>query len=223
MNGNSCYKLGDTYFSDSLVPTQIGMGYSAIETSGWHTIALKPDGSLWSLGPNYKKLTDEEKLKDDGDIGLFCSTGPKLIDTGYIAISEGCNHTLAIKKDQSLWAFGFNTNGQLGDGTNTDSAVPRKIGTGYIRISAGCVYSVAIKADRSLWAWGKNNSGQLGDGTTTDSSVPIQIGTSYSTIAAGFKHTLAIKSDHSLWEWGEQTLCGESSDHFDKLKPPTHS
>lgn len=125
-------------------------------------------------------------------------------DSRYTAIAAGVTHAIALKSDGSLWAWGNNDHGQLGDGSTNRSLAPKRIGTGfYSAIAAGGYHTVALKSDGSLWAWGSNAYGQLGDGVTTDSFVPKQIGTgSYTAISAGGVHTIALKSDGSLWAWG---------------------
>jgi alpha-tubulin suppressor-like RCC1 family protein len=122
--------------------------------------------------------------------------------SGRAVISAGLNHTVALKADGSLWAWGKNDSGQLGDGSLTDTAIPKQIGTGYAAVKVGASHTVALKTDGSVWAWGLNSDGQLGDGTYTDSLVPKQIGTGYTAIGAGAYHSLALKSDNSLWAWG---------------------
>jgi len=123
------------------------------------------------------------------------------------SVSVGSYHTLAIKTDGSLWAWGSNYNGLLlGYDTTTDSDKPVQIGTAsdWKHISAGSLHSLAIKTDGSLWAWGDNYYGQLGDDTTTDSDKPVQIGTAtdWEFISAGGNRSLATKTDGSLWAWG---------------------
>ena len=114
--------------------------------------------------------------------------------------------TLGIKSNGTLWAWGYNFYGQLGDGTTTNRNVPVQIGsaTHWVSVSAGLEFSLAVSSDGKLWAWGRNNFGQLGDGTTTNRNVPIQIGnaTNWVSLSAGTAHTLAIKSDGTLWAWG---------------------
>ncbi|MDR4508040.1 MAG: hypothetical protein MRJ65_07350, partial [Candidatus Brocadiaceae bacterium] len=92
-------------------------------------------------------------------------------------ISGGGYHSLALKSDGSVWSWGRNEFGQLGDGTKNDSAIPIQIHTlsDIIYIGRGWMHSLALKSDGSVWAWGRNNHGQLGDGTTIDSSVPFQL------------------------------------------------
>jgi hypothetical protein len=81
-----------------------------------------------------------------------------------------------LKTDGTLWTWGYNGNGQLGDGTTTDSTIPLQIGSGYASVAAGFFHTVALKTDGTLWVWGYNGYGQLGDGTTIDKTSPVQIG-----------------------------------------------
>ena len=121
-------------------------------------------------------------------------------------ISGDGEDSLAIDEADNLWAWGDNSNGQLGDGTTTTrySPVPIKPGTKFSTIEAGGSYNLAIDADSNLWAWGSNSNGQLGDGTTTTSysPIPIKAETKFATIEAGSSHSLAIDSVGNLWAWG---------------------
>jgi alpha-tubulin suppressor-like RCC1 family protein len=104
---------------------------------------------------------------------------PTLIDdeSTWIAVSAGSYHTVALKADGSLWAWGYNSKGQLGDGSTTFKKVPTQISTEeWAAVSAGTKFTVALKADGSLWTWGWNNVGQLGDGTVVDKNVPTRVG-----------------------------------------------
>src|SRR2546422_8652574 len=85
-------------------------------------------------------------------------------------VSAGDSHTVALKSDGTLWAWGFNTNGQLGDGTTTSRPSPVQTGTeaSWMAVSAGGNHTVALKSDGTLWAWGYNRSGEVGDGTTSE-------------------------------------------------------
>lgn len=124
---------------------------------------------------------------------------------GVRMVAAGGEHTLAVKTDGSLWAWGWNGLGELGDGTTMSSPNPRKIDVGYTSVGAGTMHSAAIKSDGSLWAWGYNANGQIGDGSTSGSRVPKMIGTGYVSVVAGASHTAAIKTDGSLWSWGDNT------------------
>ncbi|MDG4551260.1 MAG: hypothetical protein P9G45_12725 [Candidatus Contendobacter sp.] len=116
-------------------------------------------------------------------------------------------HTVALKGDGTVWAWGNNATGQLGDGTtNTKRTSPVQARglTNVVASAAGGLHTVALKGDGTVWAWGRNKEGQLGDGTATDRPTPVQvIGLSGVTaIAAGAAYSIALKSDGTLWAWG---------------------
>ncbi len=176
--GNNSYgELGDGTTADSLLPKRIGTAsYSVISAGPSYSIAIKPDGSLWVWGSNYSGRLGDGNTFNGFQPYLTNVLAPKQIGTGYAAIAAGETHTLALKSDGSLWAWGGNGYGQLGYATTTRSLVPKQIGTdSYSAIATGGYHTVALKPDGSLWAWGNNYYGQLGDGTTTNSLVSKQI------------------------------------------------
>ena len=177
--------------------------------AGWeHTVVLKGDGTLWAWGRNtYGQLGYDTTT--DADTGYTdISRIPQRIgaDDDWVAVTSGMDHSLAVKSDGSLYAWGYNHNGQLGDNSTTDRAVPVRVGSDndWVAVSAGEHHTVALKSDGSLYAWGANGLGALGDGTTTSSLVPIRIGTDndWVAVACGDSTTFAVKSDGSLWSWG---------------------
>jgi RHS repeat-associated protein len=125
------------------------------------------------------------------------------------AVAAGKSHSLAaLKTDGSVWAWGDNLKGELGNGTTTNSTVPVPVSnlTGVTAVAAGDSDSFALKSDGTVWAWGLNSHGQLGNGTTTNSSTPVQVSalTGITAIAAGSSSAfaLALKSDGTVWAWG---------------------
>jgi alpha-tubulin suppressor-like RCC1 family protein len=120
----------------------------------------------------------------------------------WLRISAGERHSMGLRSDGTLWAWGSNAYGQLGDGTNTNQLVPKQIGTGFISVAAGTTHTAAVKTDGTLWAWGNNVYGQIGDGTTTQRNVPTQVGTGFASVASGYDHTVALTNDGALWAWG---------------------
>ena len=125
-------------------------------------------------------------------------------------ISAGGDHSIGLKTDGSLWVWGQNYYGEIGDSSNVNSAIPVQIGyeTNWNKISGGTYHSVAIKDDGTLWAWGYNSNGQLGIGSITDSNIPVQIGNSsmWSQITCGGDHSLGLKTDGTLWAWGSNSM-----------------
>src|SRR5574341_786851 len=111
------------------------------------------------------------------------------------------------------WAWGWNTYGNLGDGTNTQSAIPVQVSnatglTDAIEIDGGYGHTVALENDGTVWTWGWNIYGQLGDGTTINKNTPVNVSYINSgfldviDVAAGESHTAAIRSDGTVWTWG---------------------
>ena len=121
-------------------------------------------------------------------------------------VSAGSSHSLALKSDGTVWAWGANWNSQLGDGTTTDKKTPVQVSglSGIIAVDAGKYHGLALKSDGTVWAWGWNKYGQLGDGTTTNRSTPIQVDglSDITSITAGYYHSLALKSDGTVYVWG---------------------
>ncbi len=130
---------------------------------------------------------------------LYAATTPK--------ISAGGFHSLSLKSDGTVWAWGRNEYGQLGNGSTTDkkTSVQVKKLSGVIAVAAGYYHSLAVKSDGTVWAWGYNASNQLGDGTYTNRYTPVQVKKLSGIIAvsAGAVHSLAVKSDGTVWAWGD--------------------
>ncbi|HEX5415108.1 MAG TPA: hypothetical protein VFZ25_05535, partial [Chloroflexota bacterium] len=120
-----------------------------------------------------------------------------------------------MKSDGTVWAWGRNQQGQLGDGTTTDSTTPIQVSglSGVVAIAVGGATSFALKSDGTVWAWGRNDVGQLGTSAAgTNSTVPVPVSiTSVTKIGAGATHGLALRSDGSAWAWGND-VNGELGD-----------
>ena len=140
------------------------------------------------------------------------SAGPKLLSTSWSKVSVGPSHVIAIKSNNTLWAWGANDLGQLGDGTVISRSSPVQIGTSptyaWYDVSAGNNFSAALRDDRLLYVWGLNTSGQLGQITdVTNKSSPVQVlAGSWKAVSAGGTHVVAIDSTNKLWAWGLNTF-----------------
>ncbi len=124
-----------------------------------------------------------------------------------ISLDAGYAHSVSAHNDGTVWAWGMNTTGQLGDSTLTNRNGPVRSGTvaSVVEVGAGVFHTIALKSDGTVWAWGDNSQGQLGNGTTTARTFPGQVPglTGVVAIASGFSHTLALKSDGTVWAWGD--------------------
>ena len=174
-----------------------------------HTVAaIQTDGSLWMWGKNIHselgnsgqgdKFYEIEEL----DSVEYYQTTPIKVLENVTSVSLGANHTAAIQTDGSLWMWGSNYYGQLGNGTNTDAGEPVKIMDGAAAVDLGWSRTAVLKTDGSLWTWGRNCYGQLGSGSTEDSNVPVKIMDSVAAMGGYQDQSAAIKTDGSLWTWG---------------------
>jgi alpha-tubulin suppressor-like RCC1 family protein len=124
-------------------------------------------------------------------------------------IAAGIQHSLALSKGGTVWAWGRNSHGQLGTATTDYNSVPVQVWglTNAIAVAGGQYYSLALKSDGTVWAWGDNSNGQLGNATATNSNVPMQVQglTNAIAIASGWNHSMALKSDGTVWAWGDNS------------------
>jgi alpha-tubulin suppressor-like RCC1 family protein len=202
-------------FAGSNTPVQAtGLtGMTAVAGGEHHSLALKSDGTVWAWGDNaHGQLgTGSTTGPQTCDYGLACSTTAVQVSglTGVTAVSAGAVHSLALKSDGTVWAWGFNREGELGNGSTTNSSTPVQVTglTGMTAIAGGGFHNLALKSDGTVWAWGSNDHGQLGNGSAITSSTPVQVTglTGMTAIAAGFAYGLGLRSDGTVWAWGDNS------------------
>ena len=146
--------------------------------------------------------------------GTATSTAALLTVNAFTApqghrMSANANFMLARKADGTMWAWGVNTRGQLGDGTTTTRLSPVQVQglSGVVAVAAGSQHSLALRSDGTIWAWGANGAGQLGDGSLFDRATPGQVTglTRVIAIAAGNQVSLALRDDGTVFSWGGNT------------------
>ena len=195
--------VGDGSVAVRTFPTEVGLPGVADVANGYaHTLALTEDGSVWAWG--YGK---------DGQLGTgFTVDQPAPVPVpapwaaGVVAIDAGDLHSVALDGDQTVWTWGSNDLGQLGNGSGGDGLTPAVVGglDEVVAVAAGGWHTLALKGDGTVWAWGLNDVGQLGDGTLEGSATPVQVVgiEDAKAIAAGARHSLALREDGSVWAWG---------------------
>ncbi|HEV7902646.1 MAG TPA: S8 family serine peptidase, partial [Pyrinomonadaceae bacterium] len=203
-------QLGDGFIYGNVnVPVQVvNLGdVSAVDAGGEHSLALKRDGTVWAWGSNY-----------NGQVGAYNQFNftratpaqvPGLSGT-FNAVAAGGVHSLALKSDGTVWAWGSNGSGQLGNGGTYTNAVyePVQVAglTNVASIAAGSGFSLAVKTDGTVWAWGANAGGVVGQPFDTFSvGVPVQVAglSNVAAVSAGDRHALALKRDGTVWAWGD--------------------
>jgi alpha-tubulin suppressor-like RCC1 family protein len=205
-------------------PLQVSCGYT-------YGVALLTNGTVWTWGTGF-----------NGELGNGLS-GPTATNytpaivpglSNITAISSGWKHTLALRSDGTVWTWGKNVNGELGDGTSTNRSSPVLVTNlnNIIAVSGGDYNSIALRSDGTVWKWGLNDVGELGNGTNDNVGpgvandsiahpIPLQVtqdkfGNGFSNVvmvANRDYHNIAVKADGSVWMWGanDQGQCGDGT------------
>ena len=188
--------------ANRLIGTSLPGSAASVASGSFHNLAVRGDGTVWAWGRNsFGALGNGTTNQTANPLPVQVSNM-----SGAVAVAAGGYFSMALKSDGTVWAWGNNQYGQLGDGTTILRSTPVRVGTltGVVAIAAGCDHGLALKSDGTVWAWGFNGDGELGNGTLTNSSTPVQTSISgVTTIATGCFHSLAIKSDGTVWTWGD--------------------
>ena len=180
---------------------KIGSG-DWLTTSGPDTIIIAPKTEqtvLCSL-----VVTDDDGNRSVDEKKIYVSEKVK-------DVAAGCAHSLILKTDGTLWACGWNGDGQLGDGTKTERITPVQVMSDVQNMATGGYLSLILKTDGTLWACGDNEYGQLGDGTTISQPTPIQVMSDVKSIDGCLWHSLILKTNGTLWACGLNN-CGQLGD-----------
>ncbi|MBI4945906.1 MAG: T9SS type A sorting domain-containing protein [Bacteroidetes bacterium] len=173
-----------------------------------HSLVICDDGTVMAWGQNtYGQLGDGTTTMRTVPVHVLAGTSGCTTNLcNIISVSGGVDHSLALKNDGTVWAWGTNTYGQIGDGTTTNRFTPVQVSglTGIIAVEAGNMLSLALKSDGTVMAWGYNTNGSVGDGTTTDRHAPVQVSglTGIKSLSCFWIHTIVLKNDGTVWTWG---------------------
>lgn len=217
-------QLGNGTFTDSNTPVEVinyldqkmssvkkvsnGLGYSMF---------LNRDGRVWAVGFNqYGKLGDGTSDNQNKAYPVRGKNGNGFL-RDFADISAGYRHSIAVKNDGSVWAWGSNSTGQLGDGSHSTRTVPVRV-TGYNaewldnieKVYANADVSMALRSDGTVYMWGNNDKGQLGTGNKTNTTRPVKVrgenGDGYlediTAIATAEGCSLALSRTGEVWSWG---------------------
>ena len=185
----------------SVTFTAVSPTVMTVAAGGDASYLLKSDGTVWAWGDN-----------STGEMGPSGSGSQSNVPvqvaglSGVIAIAGGGVSGYALENDGTVWAWGGNAQGELGNGSTSSSQAPVQVSglTGVTAIAAGMKDAYALKSDGTVWAWGYNGNGELGDGSQTDRDMPSQVSglTGVTAIGAAGYSGYAVKSDGTVWAWG---------------------
>ena len=203
-NANGQLSTGDKI--DRSSPVQVGTltNWNMVAAGYYAVIATKTDGTLWTWGRG-----------GYGEMGIGVAGNPTGYrsspvqvgtDTNWAWVAQGQQSMAAIKTTGTLWTWGLNSSGQLGNGGVIARSSPTQVGalTNWSKITL-FQSAMAIKTDGTLWAWGASNFGQVPDSSNTNRSSPVQIGsgTSWSEVSSVYSYGgVALKTDGTAWVWG---------------------
>ena len=205
-------------FPVQTVPVKIMEDVVSVSAGGGQMAAVKTDGTLWMWGDNtYGELGDRSVGDRTDSWGHPYQTVPVQVLDRVAAVDCGSSHTAAIRTDGTLWVWGSNRYGQVGNGGASDweawdgtpcQTPPVQVLDDVVSVSCGDSVTVAVRSDGSLWGWGSNWCGILDDTIPRDGDwgecylTPIKLMDDVAEAAVGFEHIAVVKTDGTLWMWG---------------------
>lgn len=206
-----------------------------IDASAMTIAAVKTDHSLWlwnhcgKESPKFVEYAGNIQMAASDESGLmalaqtgkvffwkreeqqYCQDADMIMDE-VLSISAGVGFYVAVRKDGSLWTWGRNDCGQLGDGSRSNRSNPVKIMEEVVQVSLGAQHGAAIDKKHNLWTWGDNSFGQLCRGNRKDSAEPIKVAENVKKVSLGYSHTGYLTIDNQLWMAGFNGKYGSLGD-----------
>lgn len=212
---NNYGQIGDSTTVSRSSPVQVGAltNWSdvAISQAGGTTCSVKSDGTLWSWGDNTYGTLGQNVAST-----VFRSSPVQIgASTDWLRVAAGNSHVAAVKTNGTLWSWGRNNHGQIGDNTIANRSSPIQVGalSNWYLAACGNYHTIVTATNGALWTFGRNNNGQIGNNTIINRSSAVQVGalTTWSHVAGGNSHTEVVKNDGTLWAWGNNSV-GELGD-----------
>ena len=220
--GSSTYRASPSLVSTLAGPVRVAQTERTIAAGNAHSLAVLSDGRIaaWGADTHGQLGNGLPKAPSQSSVSFTLPSG-----AAARAVSAGRDHSLAVDAGGLVFAWGRNTYGQLGDGTQTERVSPVQVeGLEHVvAVAAGGDHSFALDENGVVWSWGRDNHGQLGDDATLlNRFTPAQVAlpSAATALASGLDHGLAILSGSTLWAWGRDTS-GQLGDDSSFSSKPT--
>ena len=203
---NARGQLGDTTAVNKSSPVSVVGGFTdwcQASAGMYHSLALRTNCTAWAWGCN-----GDGRLGDGTTVNKSSPVSVVGDFTDWCQVSAGFFHSLGLRANGTLWAWGRNTEGRLGDNTTVNKSSPVSVVgdfTDWCQVSGGAYHSLAVRANGTAWAWGCNYAGRLGDNTVTTKSSPVSVVggfTDWCQVSAGGSHSLGLRANGTAWAWG---------------------
>jgi alpha-tubulin suppressor-like RCC1 family protein len=218
---NSAGQLGDGTTSDRATPVWVnGLDATvvAVATGSEHACALLSNGQVSCWGGNaYGQVGDNTTMRRTTPVTVLTGSTPPTPFDKVVAITAGQYHTCALRADGSVWCWGANSNGQLGDGSVANKSTPVRVTmtggnfTDATEVSAGYSHTCAVRGDGTIWCWGARDSGSLGILGTGAQTSAIQanqssgVNVNFTSVSGGQFHSCGLRADGNVYCWGDNS------------------
>jgi alpha-tubulin suppressor-like RCC1 family protein len=203
---NTYGRLGDGTTTDRSSPVSVVLGFTdwcQVSAGTFHSLGVRQNGTAWAWGSNlFGRLGDNTTTSRSSPVSVVGGF------TDWCQVSGGILHSIGLRQNGTVWAWGSNGSGRLGDATTTSRTSPVSVVGGFTdwcQVSAGDNHSLGVRENGTAWAWGLNTSGRLGDATTTSRTSPVSViggFTDWCQVSAGGSHSLAVRTNGTAWAWG---------------------
>jgi len=204
---NTNGRLGDGTVTQTSSPVSVVGGFtdwSQVSSGRDHSLGVRTNGTAWAWGLNTNgRLGDGTGTARSSPVSVLGGF------SDWCQVSAGCAHSLGLRTNGTVWGWGLNSSGQLGDGSVTSRLSPVSLIGGFTdwcQVSAGEAHSLGVRTNGTAWAWGVNGQGRLGDGTTVNKSSPVSVVggfTDWVEVSGGREHSLGVRANGTAWAWGQ--------------------
>jgi len=210
--GNNTFgRLGDNSIITRSSPVSVVGGFTDwCQVSGGqtHSLGVRTNGTAWAWGYN-----GQGQMGNDSNISQRSPISVVGGFTDWCHVSAGFRHSLGLRTNGTVWTWGCNGCGRLGDNSNIDRSSPVSVCGGFTdwcQVSAGNQHNLGVRTNGTAWGWGRNTLSTLGDNSTIDRSSPVSVVggfTDWCQVSAGHYHSLGVRTNGTAWAWGNQD-CG---------------